>query len=248
MRRKLADDLVAEVRRLWGEGVSSPELGRRFKISTSYAWHLCELMGGPELRAARAASLAAAALGRKTVAEEARRKEAGNAARRKARKASSVARRDEEVRRLWAEGWMGKDIAARFKIARSKVSAIVAGMPRAPRYAGDEDDAPPAVLPRGAGPSAGSGPSFAPSVPLDPADRLTGLGPWGRAEVRGSQHGRAILDEPGVAEMRRLRREGWSTGRLARRFGVSRNTAAYALNGTTWGHVPGAIKAKGAMA
>jgi hypothetical protein len=66
-----------------------------------------------------------------------------------------------------------------------------------------------------------------------------------RPTVRGSDHGRAKLDEPKVIEMRRLRREDWSTGRIARMFGISRNTACLALNGTTWSHVPGAIAPNG---
>lgn len=62
-----------------------------------------------------------------------------------------------------------------------------------------------------------------------------------RPTVRGSAHGRAKLDEAKVIAMRRLRREGWSTGRIAERFAVSRNTACYALSGVTWRHLPGAI-------
>ena len=49
-----------------------------------------------------------------------------------------------------------------------------------------------------------------------------------RPSVRGSAHGRAKLDEPRVAEMKRLRAMGWLTGRLAREFGVARNTVCYA--------------------
>jgi orotate phosphoribosyltransferase-like protein len=55
---------------------------------------------------------------------------------------------------------------------------------------------------------------------------------------KGSAHGRSKLTEDLVVEMRRLRLRGWSTGRLAKHFNVARNTVCYALNGTTWSHVP----------
>lgn len=61
--------------------------------------------------------------------------------------------------------------------------------------------------------------------------------PRSGVSVRGSLHGMALLDEDKVREARRLRRGGWTTGQLARRFGVNRNTMCYALNGTTWRHV-----------
>lgn len=153
-----------------------------------------------------------------------------------------------EVRRLWGEGWSGKDLAARFRLAKSTVSAIVAGMPRPLRFAGPEDDvrvATPSPLPCPCPapvpvPAPRRHQFPAPAVPPDPADRL-----FPEPPRRGSECGRAKLDEPKVSEMRRLRAEGWSTGRLARRFNVGRNTICYAINGTTWGHVPGAITAKG---
>jgi hypothetical protein len=57
--------------------------------------------------------------------------------------------------------------------------------------------------------------------------------------AKGTGHWAARLDDLGVVEMRRLRSEGWSTGKLAARYGVSRNTVCYALNGTTWSHIGG---------
>jgi hypothetical protein len=40
-----------------------------------------------------------------------------------------------------------------------------------------------------------------------------------------------------VTELFTLRAAGWSTGRLARRYGVQRATICYALKGRTWSHV-----------
>jgi hypothetical protein len=60
---------------------------------------------------------------------------------------------------------------------------------------------------------------------------------WGHFQHRfasGAAHGRSKLTQANVDEARELRAAGWSTGRLAERYGVSRNTIAYALNGTTW--------------
>jgi hypothetical protein len=62
-------------------------------------------------------------------------------------------------------------------------------------------------------------------------------GPHAGRFAKGTGHWGAKLDETKVGEMRRLRLEGWSTNRLAERFGVARNTVCYALNGTTWSHV-----------
>ena len=238
-RSTLPGEILDEMRGLWARGVSSYELGRRFGLDPARVWKLCELYGGPEIRAARAATLA----GRKAEAEKGRKKASGEPDRRRTRKAEASARRDSEVRRLWSEGWMGKDIASRFKLARSKVSTIVAGMPRALRDSGAEDDAPTVAVPRPVAPIGRTVPVFAPPLPLDPADRLLP-----EPTVRGSAHGRAKLDEPSVVEMRRLRRKGWSTGRLAKHFNVGRNTTCYALSGVTWSHVPGAIPSIGGTA
>jgi hypothetical protein len=46
-------------------------------------------------------------------------------------------------------------------------------------------------------------------------------------------HGAPKLDAEQVAEIRELRRAGWSTGKLARRFAVTRATICYALSGRT---------------
>lgn len=69
--------------------------------------------------------------------------------------------------------------------------------------------------------------AFPALLPTGPPERMT-----------GSEHGRAKLDEPGVEEARRLKREGWTYPALAARYGVCRNTVYYAVTGRTWAHVP----------
>jgi len=54
---------------------------------------------------------------------------------------------------------------------------------------------------------------------------------------RGSAHGRSRLDEHQVAELRRLRAEGWTERALAARYGVAPATVHYVLT-RTWRHVP----------
>lgn len=232
MRRKLTDDQVREIRRLWSEGVSSPEIGRRFGASPSYVWKLCELQGVPDLRAARFVALAEA----KRLQGLARDSEARDAEVRRSLASAALEARDAEARRLWAEGWMGKDIARRLGIARSKVSSIVAGNPRPSRASGPEDNIRAEGSPEIPRPSPRRSARPRPACPFDPRELIDS-----GTSLRGSDHPGAKLDEARVIEMRKLRAEGWSTNRLSIRFGVGRNTVCYALNGTTWGHVPGAI-------
>jgi hypothetical protein len=52
--------------------------------------------------------------------------------------------------------------------------------------------------------------------------------------LRGEANGQSKLTRADVDEARELRAAGWSTGALAKRFGVQRSTMCYALNGTTW--------------
>jgi len=52
--------------------------------------------------------------------------------------------------------------------------------------------------------------------------------------ARGAAHGRSKLTQANINEARELRAAGWSTGKLAERFGVTRNTICYALLGKTW--------------
>lgn len=64
-----------------------------------------------------------------------------------------------------------------------------------------------------------------------------------RAPKVGTLNGRARLTAEDVVEMRRLVREtGATTHKMAERFGVSPSTANYAINGTTWNHLPGAVR------
>jgi hypothetical protein len=146
------------------------------------------------------------------------------------RRAAAEEKRAAEIRRLWSAGTTGRALAAKFGMAPSKVSGIVGDLPRPVRYAGPESAPRLPPLPR----------PTVPLLPPEPADRLVR-----EPTVRGSQHGRALLDEAKVIEMRRLRSQGWSTGRLATRYGVARNTACYAISGRTWGHIEAEPETKG---
>jgi hypothetical protein len=79
-----------------------------------------------------------------------------------------------------------------------------------------EDAPPPAMTPR-------------------PANEWSGPTDW---FARGQDNGRSKLTPANVTEARELRAAGWSTGRLAERYGVARNTICYALNGSTWAMTP----------
>jgi len=75
-----------------------------------------------------------------------------------------------------------------------------------------------------------------PPGPVPPPATADGPG-WGHYQLafaRGTSPGRSKLTQANVDEVRELRAAGWSTGKLAKRFGVARNTICYALNGTTW--------------
>jgi DNA-binding CsgD family transcriptional regulator len=151
-----------------------------------------------------------------------------------------LAGRDAEIRRLWSEGVSNRELVERFGLAKSTISGIVASLPKRPRRFGDPWDVT-WPYPRRRAPDnpafTRASREFKKVEPLDPADILGShaVGP------KGSAHGRSKLTEEKVIEMRRLRSEGWTTPQLARRFGVSRNTACYAMSGATWKHVPGAI-------
>lgn len=66
---------------------------------------------------------------------------------------------------------------------------------------------------------------------------LRACGPY-QETLRGSAHGMARLDESKVTEARRLRREGWTYGELAGRYGVTSGAIRPAVKGETWRHVP----------
>jgi hypothetical protein len=55
--------------------------------------------------------------------------------------------------------------------------------------------------------------------------------------TRGSRHFNAKLTEDDVRAMRRLKREGWSLLKLARRFSIAKTTVAQIVRGQFWKHV-----------
>jgi hypothetical protein len=213
---------VAEMRRLWKKGTGAVELAARFGVSTEVVWRRCE----PALFG---------------IVDDDRSRAAAEAARRKLRqrRRATVALHT-EIRRLWGEGFSGKALAQRFGLARSTVSGIARGLPSRRRYGDPEDVAWP--HPRRFGPKQAQAlagrdvPASGESLPARP------IAP------KGSAHGRAKLDESKVARMKRLRLQGWSTGALAREFGVGRNTVCYVVNGKTWAHVEPAPSTKGETA
>lgn len=76
-------------------------------------------------------------------------------------------------------------------------------------------------------------------------NRSRGLAHWSNKhpELRsiGTRNGHAKLDSSKVDNMRRDRAAGESFRSIARRYGVSLSTAQAAINGDTWGHIPGPI-------
>jgi hypothetical protein len=184
---------------------------------------------GPERDAARAR-------------DKQRRQAMGEAARKRAvseRRPVAKTERDAEIRRLWLAGWMGVTLAKRFVLSKASVSGIVAGLPRPRRYGDPEDASWP--HPRRHAPG---GIRHQRRPPIEAVGTL----PPRELAPKGSAHGRAKLDEAKVGRMKRLRMEGWTTGRLAKEFGVGRNTVCYVLNGTTWSHVDPAPPTNGGTA
>ena len=237
--RRARDD---EFRRLWPLGWTADELARRFGVARNAVDLAVASLPEDVRERARLARLDRRAEAARLKAEA---RKAGVEARARARGLAREAR-DAEIRDLWSKGWRGTELARRHGLSAAKVSAIVAGSPREHRSFGPEDDAraegSPPIPPAPAPPLPRRVAGAAPAGQADPRDRA-GAGP---TSVLGSAHGRAILDEGSVVEMRRLRRvEGWSTNRLAERFRVGRNTVCYALAGVTWRHVPGAIRGRG---
>lgn len=55
--------------------------------------------------------------------------------------------------------------------------------------------------------------------------------------ARGERHGNSVLTEAVVQEMRHLRRNGTSYGRIARQFKVSKSATVAAIKYLTWKHV-----------
>jgi hypothetical protein len=63
-----------------------------------------------------------------------------------AHRALTRADRNDEIRRLWVEGWSGVALSERFGVARSTVSGLVADLRRDRRYGDPEDIAWPPVI------------------------------------------------------------------------------------------------------
>jgi hypothetical protein len=161
------------------------------------------------------------------------------------RPALTLADRDDDIRRLWREGWSGVRIARRFGLAKSTVSEIIdatgSGTARPLREIERSEIVWPHPRRRFRSATVGDRPPPpGASRPSEPGDKL-----GARETPRGSAHGRAKLNEAKVARIKRLRLEGWTTGMLAREFEVGRNTVCYVLNGKTWGDVEAAPTANG---
>lgn len=65
-----------------------------------------------------------------------------------------------------------------------------------------------------------------------------------RAHTFGDNHPLAQLTSEKVIEIRRLRLEGWTLKRLGVKYGLHWCTIQCAAVGTTWAHLPGAVKKK----
>lgn len=55
--------------------------------------------------------------------------------------------------------------------------------------------------------------------------------------IQGDTHHHALLTSSIVSEARRMHAEGWSCGKLAKKYGVAYPTMKQAVNRTTWKHV-----------
>jgi DNA-binding CsgD family transcriptional regulator len=216
-RFKLDEGRRAELLRLWREGVPTSTLAARFGLSPQSVWRYCESrvhLGGGLTRAERSRA-------------EARRRKDGRRTVARLRREDKAAR-DAEIRRRWAEGCPGVELAEEFGLSKATVSGIVAGLARPRRYGDPWDVAWPC-------------PRRQASRPDRPASRAP-IGPVGtlpRRELapKGSAHGRAVLNEAKVARIKRLGLDGRSAYSIAREFGVSDNTICNVLKGRNWGHV-----------
>ena len=59
-----------------------------------------------------------------------------------------------------------------------------------------------------------------------------------RRGLKGTAHGRAVLDNRKVIEARSLHAAGFGLNALAKRYGCHRLTIYYAVSGRTWTHLP----------
>jgi hypothetical protein len=206
----------ARIHELWRRGFPVEAIGALVGLGAKRVYEICAQCPGPRPEVRRCVN----------DARRRKRREAYNKARREARKAA----RDAEIRRLWSAGMPGRKLARRFRVAPSTVSTLVADLRRPRRFGDPEEVAWP--LPRRSAPAESPRPAR-PRRPVEP------LPPYKPGGPRGSASGRSKLTEAKVEEMKRLRSDGWSTGRLAKHFQVARNTVAYALNGTTWSEAKG---------
>jgi hypothetical protein len=121
------------------------------------------------------------------------------------------------------------------------------GMPTigpAPKF--NRAAAPPETLPSPARPPE-------PARPPAPLARPRDVAPPGGSlrlgfHARGEEIPQSKLVPAKVAELKRLRAEGWSAPRLAGRYGISVQSACNVINGKTWRHIEPAPPAKGGTA
>ncbi len=133
----------------------------------------------------------------------------------------SVVRSVELLCRAAAEGDpRGLVVRERSKAGAKEPAAIRPAYPltATPAVRPPEPDPPPVVIP---------------PIPPD-AGELDGRELLPR---KGTDNGRARLDDAKVIEARRLWREGWSYVALAGRYGISECAVSYACRGKTWSHV-----------
>ncbi len=224
---------IDEVRRLHELGHSAVAIGKMTgtPYATAYAWIGRGFEVRPEGRPRLDPGVKRARARERQ--RERRRRERTPGERRRRR----LRRRRERIRALWSEGWTGPELARRFRVDLARISEAVRGLGRPTRLAGRPELASPHPRRRFAPP-----PVPTPALPCraapDAADRLDGGFGHGR---KGEAHSRAKLDDAAVLEMRRLRSLGRSVGELAKQFGVSGNTAGYAIQGVTWSHLPNAV-------
>lgn len=81
--------------------------------------------------------------------------------------------------------------------------------------------------------------------PVD-ADEEEGAGPDPRASF-GEDNGRAKITKAQAEELRRLKRGGWTTGDLMKRYGISKSNVYAVFNGLTWADTPPDLPDPGPM-
>lgn len=56
-------------------------------------------------------------------------------------------------------------------------------------------------------------------------------------QALGERHGKSVMSESLVTELRGLRANGWSLGKLSIRYGIDKTTVAQIVNRKTWRHI-----------